>query len=306
MRQILLLTAIIIVGFAAQFGLSRFLEISRASLPSDIAEADLYLTGETLKKLSFGFDGLIADYYWINSLQYVGNKLHSFEGDIQIDNLKPLNPRLLYPMLDVATTLDPEFASPYMYGSVILPAINVEQAIKISEKGIAAQPDNWRMYSRLGFIYWKKGDYKKAAEIYALGSLKPNAPEWVKMMSANMEAQGGSRDLAREMYRQMYKDAPNDQTREIAVKRLMQIDSFDERDAIRSVLQDFQTKNSACPNTWREVYSALLTVKLPHGNGLRFDSNNAPIDPSDVSYLLINQNNKCNVDLGLTSKVPYQ
>jgi tetratricopeptide (TPR) repeat protein len=307
MKQTNLLAAIIIIGLLAQFGLSRFLESNQTALPPDIAEADLYFKGETLKKISLGFDGLIADYYWMSSLQYIGNKVEHYQGEIQLDNLKPLNPRLLYPMLDTATTLDPDFTPAYSYGSMLLPAIDVEQAIKISQKGVAAQPDNWQVYHNLGFIYWKKGDYKNAAETYALGAAKKDAPDWMRHMSANMLAQGGSRSVAREMYRQIYEAAPNHQTKEVAEKRLLQIDSFDERDAIRVALENFQAKNAHCPNSWREISTLLKSAKISNGTGLRFDISGAPVDPSDAPYLLINKDNKCDVDLDLkTSKIPYQ
>ncbi len=307
MKQIVLLTAIILLGFPAQFGLSRFLEANQSPLPPDIAEADLYFKGETLKKISLGFDGLIADYYWMSALQYFGNKVANYHGEIQIDNLKPLNPRLLYPMLDIATTLDPNFTPAYIYGSMLLPAIDVDQAIKISEKGVAAEPDNWQMYHNLGFIYWKKGDYKNAAEIYTQGAIKPDAPDWMKQMGANMLAQGGSRNLAREMYYQIYESAPNHQTKELAESRLSQIDSFDERDAIRHALEDFQKQNTHCPVSWREVLPLLKSIKLPNGEGLHFDSSGAPLDPSNVPYLLVNEDNKCDVGLDWkTSKIPYQ
>ena len=307
MKQTILLTAVIILGFSAQFGLSRFLETNQVPLPTDIAEADLYFKGETLKKISLGFDGLIADYYWMSALQYIGNKVENYQGTIQLDNLKPLNPRLLYPMLDTATTLDPNFTPAYVYGSMLLPAIDVDQAIKISEKGVAAESDNWQMYHNLGFIYWKKGDYKNAAEIYTLGAAKPGAPEWMKQMGANMLAQGGSRNLAREMYRQIYETAPNHQTRELAENRLMQIDSFDERDAIRTALENFQKQNTHCPGSWRELLPLLKSAKRPNGEGFRFDPNGAPLDPSNVPYLLVNKDNKCDVIVDpVNSKIPSQ
>lgn len=307
MKQTILLISLIVLCLFSQYGLSRFLETTQTAIPSEIVEADLYFKGETLKKMSLGFDGLIADYYWMSSLQYIGNKTANYQGTIQFDDLKPLNPRLLYPMLDAATTLDPDFTPAYIYGSMLLPAIDVEQAIKISEKGVAAQLDNWQMYHNLGFIYWRKTDYKNAAEIYTLGATKPNAPDWMKQMSANMQAQGGSRDLAREMYRQIYASAPNDQTKELAEKRLLQIDSFDDRDAIRAVLNNFQTKYNGCPSSWREVFPLLKSAQLLGSKKLRFDANFAPLDPSDAPYLLIDKDAKCDVDLNWKlSKVPYQ
>jgi tetratricopeptide (TPR) repeat protein len=303
----LALILLIVCGFPAIFGLSRFLEANQIALPPEIAEEDLTFRGETLKKAALGFDGLIADYYWMNALQYVGRKLATIEGDVMIDDLRALNPRLLYPLLDTATTLDPDFDAAYAYGTAILPAIDVEQAIKISEKGIAAQPENWRMYHNVGFIYWRRGDFKKAAEIYAAGAAKPNAAPFMRQMSARMQAEGGSRETARAIYGQILETAQDAQTRELAAKRLLQVDSFIERDAIRAALQAFQKENNRCAANWREVFAILKIIKTSDGKNLRLTAAGEPLDPSDAVYLLENQNSKCDVDLDWkTTKIPYR
>ena len=303
----LVLSLLIILGFPAVFGLSRFLEANQTILPPEMMEADLTFRGETLKKTALGFDGLIADYYWMSMLQYVGNKIVNYQGDIQLDDLRALNPRLLYPMLDTATTLDPDFSAAYAFGSTVLPAVDPEQAIKITQKGIAAQPENWQMYHSLGFIYWRAGKYKEAAETYAEGARKPDAPIWMQQMSARVQAEGGSRQMAREIYTQMFESAQDEQTRELAAKRLLQVESFDERDSIRIQLQSFQEKNNRCPSSWQEIFPLLRTSKLPSGRNLRFAADNSPLDPSNAPYLLVQTNGKCEVELNFqTSKVPFR
>lgn len=307
MKKQLALFAIIILGFPVVFGLSRVLETNKTELPAELLEQDLAFKGELIKKGALGFDGLVADYYWMNALQYVGRKILDYNGEIQIDDLRPLNPRLLYPYLETAATLDPDFTAVYAYGSTVLPAIDAEQAIKISEKGIEAQPENWRMFHNLGFIYWKTGNFKKAAETYAAGSQKPEAPGWMRQMSARLEAEGGSRRLAGEIYRQIFESAQDEQTRELAAKRLIHVDSLDEREVINKALSDFQTKSNRCPNNWQEVFPALKTAKTADGKSLRFAADNSPVDPSDAPYLLVRVNGKCEVDLDWKiSKVPYK
>jgi tetratricopeptide (TPR) repeat protein len=309
MKQALLNITIIIAGFLAVFGLSNYLEQQRKPLGLEIVEADLAFEPQTLKRYSLGFEGLMADYYWMSALQYVGRKVLDGGGigSVQIDDLKPLNPRLLYPMLDTASTLDPDFNAVYSFGAVVLPAVNVEEAIKIAEKGIAAQPDNWRFYHQLGYIYWRNKDYKKAAAIYLEGSTKPGAQPWMRVMGLKLEAEGGDRELAREMYRQMLANAEDDYTKQSAQIRLMEADSLDERDLIRRALQDFQTKNNRCPANWREMFPLLRSAKLPNGKGLRFTKNLEPVDPSDAIYVLSNSNGGCDINIDRTSsKIPPQ
>jgi hypothetical protein len=56
------------------FGLSRFVEANRPALPENYADEDLALQGARLKGYALGFEGLIADWYWMKSLQYIGDK----------------------------------------------------------------------------------------------------------------------------------------------------------------------------------------------------------------------------------------
>ncbi len=176
--------AVIIFGFIAVFELSNFLERHHPQMPENYTDEDLSLQGEKLKGYSFGFEGLLADWYWMRSLQYIGNKVvKSTEETVNLDDLRPLNPKLLYPLLENAATLDPHFLEVYSYGAVVLPAINPEQAIKFTEKGIANNPDEWRLYQHLGYIYWKLNKYEKAAEVYQKGSEIKDAPPFMKLMA---------------------------------------------------------------------------------------------------------------------------
>lgn len=276
-------------------------------MPEDYADQDLALQGARLKGYSLGFEGLIADWYWMQSLQYLGDKIvRNPDANISLDNLNALNPRLLYPYLDNATTLDPRFTSVYEFGATVLPAIDKEQAIKLLEKGVKDNPSEWKLYQHLGYIYWRLGDFEKASEVYGAGAKIPNAPKFLGMMTAKTKTEGGSRETARAIYRQMYDEAEDSKVKETAQLRLLELDSLDERDAIQMVLQEFQEKNKRCPNDWREVFRFLQKIRLPNGRGLRFDSVSlAPADPTDVSYILSSQNNSCTLHLDFQkSKIP--
>jgi tetratricopeptide (TPR) repeat protein len=309
MKSNFILIAVIVCGFPLVFGLNRFLEAEQKPLPQKIAEADLAFRAETLKKHSFGFDGLIADYYWISSLQYIGRKIVAADGlqNIQIDNLKPLNPRLLYPMLDTVTTLDPNFTNAYAYGAIVLPAIDAGQAIKLTEKGIKAQPNNWRLYHYLGFIYWKKKDYQKASEIYGKGAAIKGAPKWMRQMQINMQADGSSRATARALYKELLANADDEQSKTLAQNRLWQIDSLEEREVLDAALQDFQKQNNRCPANWSEIFPFLQRgAKLPDNRRFRFLTDTlAPLDPSNAPYRLTYEEGVCRAKLDAEkSKIP--
>ena len=156
-----LLVGVLAPGIAL---LSDAANASRVALADAYEDSDLEIQGRRLKGFALGTEGLLADWYWIRSLQYIGGKLVKSDlENINIDDLRSLNPRLLYPLLDNATDLDPQFIAAYSYGAVVLPAVDTDQAIKLTEKGISNNPEVWRLYHYLGYIYWRKQDYEKAA-----------------------------------------------------------------------------------------------------------------------------------------------
>lgn len=303
-KQTIISIVSVVLGFAVVFVLSGFLEARRPALPAGYEDEDLALQGAKLKGFALGFEGLIADWYWMKSLQYIGDKVVNSKREISMDNMRELNPRLLYPYLDNATTLDPKFFSVYEYGAIVLPAIDNEQAIKLTQKGIENNPSDWRLYNYLGYIYWRSGDYEKAAEIYERGSPLSGAPPFMLLMTAKMKSGGGSRETAREIYKQMFAQTTDENMKENAALRLLELDALDERDLLRQTLKDFQTKNNRCAADWREVFGDLR--KISSSKPLRFDRNSlAPLDPTNVPYILVKESNQCDADIDwINSKIP--
>ncbi|HEY5885816.1 MAG TPA: hypothetical protein VIT88_14090 [Pyrinomonadaceae bacterium] len=288
---------IIVIGVVGFVAVARWLDTHRPKIQTEIQQESLYLTGNALKRMSLNFNGLVADWYWMRALQYVGGKILSAQGPIQLDDLSELDMNLLAPMLDISTTLDPEFMEPYMYAAVVLPAINEEEAIRITRKGIAANPSQWRLYQHLGYIYWQRGDYASAGEAYSEGARIPGAPPWMQAMNARMAAEGGSRDVAREIYGQMYQEAGDPKVKEMARLRLLQLQSMDQRDVIRKLLEIYKSRVGRCPNTWQDMAPLLRASRLPIADG-------GPIDPGGTPYRLITDT--CAVDLGPSSIIPYK
>ncbi|HMJ08465.1 MAG TPA: hypothetical protein VK468_05635 [Pyrinomonadaceae bacterium] len=303
LKQFGISTVIIAAAFSAVYGLSGYLDRHRVSLPETYADSDLDLQGGRLHGFALGSEGLLADWYWMRSLQYLGDKIAKSDAEIlDLENLRSLNPRLLYPLLDTATDLDPHFIMAYSYGAVVLPAIDPQQAIKLSEKGIANNPEQWRLYSYLGYIYWRLKSYDKAAEVYERGSNIDGAPAFMKMMVAAMKTQGGSRDTARVLYSQMYDEADDQSSRDNAHLRLLELDSLDERDAIAKALANFKERNGRCAVSIVEIFPYLRGAKPASGKSLNVSPSGAIVDPAGTPYVL--NVRECKADLSPDSRIP--
>src|SRR3954462_8713754 len=175
----------VVIGMACAALLVHRIDRLRPPEDPNAIDESLYVNGKMARRISLGFNGLAADWYWMRSLQYVGRKIINSQ-DLQIDRLSQLNLKLLAPLLDTATTLDPEFLDPYEYAAVVLPAIDVDEAIRLTRKGIDANPTAWQLYQHLGYIYWQQRDYATAAGVYGRGPQLPGAPVWMAAMKARM------------------------------------------------------------------------------------------------------------------------
>lgn len=294
---------LIVTGLAASVWLTRHVERVRPAMPAGYEDEDLTLQGARIKGFAFGAEGLLADWYWMNSLQYVGKKISTVGlSNLNLDDMRPLNPRLLYPYLNNAADLDPRFIAPYSYGATILPAIDADQAIALTEKGIANNPDTWRLHQYLGYIYWRRGEYERASQVYGEGSRIPGSPVFMKLMEARMKTEGGSRELARDMYRQIAAESEDDISKQSAELRLLQIDSLDERDIINPAMRAFRDQHGRCINHWRELLPLLAGKKTVGGRELRIDGSGNIVDPSGTPYAI--ERKACEAWIDETSKVP--
>jgi hypothetical protein len=184
------------------------------------------------RRAAKGYHGLAADVYWIRTLQHFGQERLSPPGHVRTY-------ALLYPLLDLTTTLDPYFSIAYRFGSIFLgepypdgPG-RPDLAIALLEKGLAAQPNKWQYMQDLGFVYyWHLRDYKTAAASFQHASEIPGAPSWLRPLAAVTLAEGGHRSASRAMWEQLAQ-SEEPWMRDSAKLRLAQLDAMDIMDAWR-------------------------------------------------------------------------
>lgn len=216
--------------------------------------------GEVLKRMWLEFDALGADTYWIRAIQHYG-------GD-RLAGERTRKYELLYPLLDIATTLDPYFNIAYRFGAIFLsegypggPG-QPEQAVALLRKGIAAQPGKWQYYHDIGFVYyWTFRDFAAAAEWFQRAAAQPNAPNWLMPLSASMLGRGGDRTSARFLWRQLLN---SDQVwlRRNAEKSLLQLDALDAIDAIEAILRKHAPPPGR-PYTWEDFIARGVLRAVP-------------------------------------------
>ena len=100
---------------------------------------------------------------------------------------------LLYPLLDIATTLDPYFNIAYRFGAIFLASPiravrgDPTRRWRSSARQSRPRPQKWQYYHDVGFVYyWRLHDYKAAARWFQRAATQPNAPNWLPAVAASM------------------------------------------------------------------------------------------------------------------------
>jgi hypothetical protein len=263
-------TVVLLVGLAGSVMASRAL----GNMQDQIALQEvLYLpSAKTVKAASLGYTGLMADVYWTRVVQYYGRR-HLADS---------LTYKLLPPLLDITTTLDPQLDVAYQFGAFFLTqkppqgAGDPDAGVALVKKGIASNPTHWRLYYDLGFIYWmEKKDYNSAAQAFAEGSKIPGAQPWMATMAATM-AQGGDQfEMARKLWEEILKDTKDPSIRTNAIQRLACIASDEAVIQLQRRADAYTEQFRRSPTSMRELVEAGYLRGIPTdptGNPYQIDS----------------------------------
>ena len=265
----LLTVAALMLGAALSLQAYREVHHALPPVPGDV----LYVRGgPAVTRAALGFDAILADVYWIRAIQHFGGTRRAQEGDKSY--------RLLYPLLDLATTLDPHFNIAYRFGALFLsepyPAGpgRTDQAIALLERGLAADPKRWQYAQDAGFVnYWWRQDYKAASEWFDRASRIEGAPWWLRSMAASTLAEGGDRQSSRQLWQQLYETTDDTWVQNNAQLKLQQLKALDDIDALAAIVGRYALLRGGPPRSWNE----LVAIRWIAG---------VPLDPSGTPYEL--------------------
>ena len=241
--------------------------------PRDVQDRQsvLYVpSGPALQRLALEFDPVAADIYWIRALQHYGGE--------RLASGRPRNYDLLYPLLDITTSLDPYFTIAYRFGAIFLSEPypggpgRPDEAIALLGKGVAAQPTRWQYYHDIAFVhFWHYRDYKAAATWFQRAAARPGAPNWLQPLAAAMLGAGGERASARLLWGQMLQ-SDEAWLRRNAARRLQQLDALDHIDQLEAIVRRFPP-----PAGQLHSWDRLVARRILPG---------IPVDPTGTPYVL--------------------
>jgi tetratricopeptide (TPR) repeat protein len=225
---------------------------ARYPLPQVSSDVLYFRGGPAVSRAALGFDAILADIYWIRSIQHFGGTRRAQETDKTY--------KLLYPLLDLTTTLDPHFNIAYRFGALFLSEPHPagpgrpDLALSLLERGLAADPGRWQYAQDAGFVhYWYRQDYTSAAEWYDRASRIDGAPWWLRSMAASTLAEGGDRQSSRQLWQQMYETTDDKWVKDNAQLKLGQLQALDDIDALALLVRRFTEVRGRPPGSWNEL-----------------------------------------------------
>lgn len=251
-------------------------------------EEFLYIPSpQMIKRMSLGYDGLVADIYWTRAVQYYGGTFHKGGGRYE----------LLWPLLNITTQLDPHIIAAYQYGATFLAekppngAGMVDKAIQLVEHGIENNPDDWHLYEDLGFIYYSNlKDYKKAAEVFLRGSKRPHAHPFLKVLAAQAAEHGGEGQTAQLLWTAIYETTRDKDIRTTAAWHVRALTVDENVTHLNQLVETYRQRNGHLPENFADMMRAGLLAGIPldpDGQAYRLESNGRVVvqDPANFPFV---------------------
>jgi hypothetical protein len=264
-----LFVLVLVTGFACVWRLQRSINVERDGMHQEEDEV-LVRSPKLMKVVTLEYGTFVADLYWTRAVQYYGGKRLGEDTNLES----------LWPLLDVATTLDPNLLPAYRFGATFLSqpeprgAGRPDLAVQLLERGLRANPDYWRLNQDLGNVYYfEQKDYAKAGQAYLDGSRKPGAAPWMKVMAARFMEKGESRETAAMLWGELLESSTDEAIKENARVNLQLLRADDDIGHLNEIAKQYAARAGRAPRSVREMIQSGLI-------------GGEPVDPLGHSYVI--------------------
>lgn len=231
--------------------------------PAASAGETLYVRSPAVvTRAALSFDAIASDVYWVRAIQYYGR--------IRLLRSAAARYDLLYPLLDLTTSLDPQFAIAYRFGAFFLTeappggAGRPDLAIRLLEKAMAANPGRWEYLHDVGFVHYRRGKYAEAAAWFRRAAALPGAASWLAPFAAVTLATGGDLRASRVMWQDILSTSDEPWLRNTAAHRLRQLDAVEEVTRLARLTAEYERRHGDPPPTWDALVSDGALDGVPH------------------------------------------
>jgi len=198
-------------------GLLAVLPLVASSVRSDEADSSrderlYYPSGDFLRQATLGFHAPAADYVWLQATQYYGG-YHRGEHDL----------RYFDHLVDAVATLDPGFVEAYHFASLVhcIDHGDFDRALNVLQRGILANPSNWRLHFDMGFVnYVFKRDFAVASQWFATAAEMDGSTDFCRRFAAFASRRAGDLEGSLLLWDNLYQTTDSADMRALAEKMI--------------------------------------------------------------------------------------
>lgn len=216
----------------------------------------LYLpSGRSLRALTLGYEGLVADLIYIWSIQYYSN----YQIQDRYDYLDQIYRRVI-------AELDPHFLDPYLVGSIIMSveANRDDLALKLLDVGARNNPREWILPFQAGFIcYNKLHDFACARDYFERAQALPGAPAPARRLYAEMYNRLGDKRTSLKYWAEIHDTADSDYVRQVSWMHVHDLRIEVDLEDLNALVQRYRESRGAPPVDIRDLMRAGLLDSVP-------------------------------------------
>lgn len=222
-------------------------------------QAPLLPRKEVLLVAGAGYRELVADYFWLQTLQ----------ATIRARTAEEFHD--IYDYAKLVTELDPNFLAVYPFAGAALPTRdqkgvwrNVKESTELLAEGHRRFPD----HVVLGILYafnlsnFEK-EYRKAADVLAQIARLPDAPPYLGPLAARMYAQAGEFDVGLEFATQIAQSAEDPESKAVFERRVKQLKLERVLRQVDAAVEEYRKANGRPPASVQELVDRHLLPAVP-------------------------------------------
>lgn len=210
--------------------------------------------GSSLGWLSEALRLSVANYYWLQTVQYIGDQ-HLRRGDYA----------KLFPLIDLVTDLDPGHGYAYQTASIALASAGrLEESDAILRKGIERGPNWWTYPFYLAFNeFYYRGDYPAAARWAEQAARTPGASPNMAKLALSLKVKSGDPDDAVRFLAEMRGTARDEKTAEILEEQYRIAVLQRDFATLDAAVERFRAERGRDPSSLGELVSSGILQRIP-------------------------------------------
>ena len=252
----LLLIAVLLAGSIAAER-----ELQRIERSDPLGRKLLYLpSAEMLDLVSLGNEGLVADLFYLWSIQYY-SKYQPHERFLYLETV-----------YDLITDLDPLYHDAYRVGALImqLPVTDEETnkraVIRLLDKALSNLPEDNQLAEAAAWdMYIRYRDTGEALRYLKLAVDIPGSPHRLKRLLTawSEDEQEWSFSDALAYWMEVRAEAESDYDVAVCEKQIYRLQASRDEAALDAVLQNWKLRHGICAGSWREITDAGWLGEVP-------------------------------------------